>query len=158
FNVAIGLEARRESYSIHAGEPDSWRRGTVPLPSGAPSAPGAQVFPGFRPQNELDKSREAVGAYLDVDQQFTAKFLGSAAVRAEHYSDFGSNVSGKLSGRYDFTDAFAVRGSVQNGFRAPSLQQQHFTTTSTNFVGVGGAPVDITTFPATDPVARALGA
>jgi iron complex outermembrane receptor protein len=77
-------------------------------------------------------------------------------VRGEHYSDFGSNASGKLALRYDFSDAFALRGSVQNGFRAPSLQQQYFATTSTNFIG--GIPFDVTTFPVTDPVARALGA
>ena len=46
---------------------------------------------------------------------------------------------------------FALRGSVQNGFRAPSLQQQFFATTSTNFIN--GVPFDITTFPVTDPVA-----
>jgi iron complex outermembrane receptor protein len=44
---------------------------------------------------------------------------------------------------------------VSNGFRAPSLQQQFFATTSTNFIA--GVPYDITTFPATDPVAEALG-
>ena len=60
--------------------------------------------------------------------------------------------TGKLAARYDFNDAFALRGSVQNGFRAPSLQQQFFTTTSTNFIG--GVPFDITTFPVTDPVAQ----
>ena len=76
-------------------------------------------------------------------------------MRVEDYSDFGSNVSGKLALRYDFTDSFALRGSVQNGFRAPSLQQQYFATTSTNFIN--GVPYDITTFPATDPVAEALG-
>jgi iron complex outermembrane receptor protein len=156
-NVALGVEARRESYSITAGEPDSYVRGDARLANGGPTAAGSQVFPGFRPSNAVDKSRNAVGAYVDVDEHFTDKFLASAAVRAEHYSDFGSNVSGKLSGRYDFTDAFALRGSVQNGFRAPSLQQQYFATTSTNFLG-NGQPVDITTFPATDPVARALGA
>jgi iron complex outermembrane receptor protein len=77
-------------------------------------------------------------------------------VRGEHYSDFGDSLSGKLAGRYNFSRVFALRGSVQNGFRAPSLQQQFFATTSTNFLG--GIPFDITTFPATDPVARALGA
>lgn len=78
------------------------------------------------------------------------------AVRAEDYSDFGSNVSGKLALRYDFTEAFALRAAAQTGFRAPSLQQQYYATTSTNFIG--GVPFDITTFPATDPVAVALGA
>ncbi len=154
-NLAVGLEARREGYSITAGERDSYRNGGVLL-NGSPTASGAQVFPGFRPENEVDEHRTAVGAYLDVEANVTEKLLASIAVRAEDYSDFGSNVSGKLAGRYDFTDSFALRGSVQNGFRAPSLPQQYFATTSTNFIG--GVPFDITTFPVTDPVAQALGA
>lgn len=154
-NVATGLEARRENYSIFAGEPNSYINGGAVLPGGAPTQSGSQVFPGFRPANAVDKDRNAVGAYLDLEANITQKLLASLAVRGEHYSDFGGNVSGKVAARYDFTDAFALRGSVQNGFRAPSLQQQYFATTSTNFIN--GVPYDITTFPATDPVARALG-
>jgi iron complex outermembrane receptor protein len=154
-NVAAGIEARRESYSINAGEPDSYRNGGVLL-DGQPTASGAQVFPGFRPENEVDEHRTAVGAYVDVEVNLTERLLGSVALRVEDYSDFGSNVSGKLAARYDFTESFALRGSLQNGFRAPSLQQQYFATTSTNFIN--GVPYDITTFPATDPVAEALGA
>lgn len=155
-NVAVGIEARRETYSITAGEPDSYRNGGVTLANGSPTQSGAQVFPGFRPENEVDEDREAVGAYIDLEANITQNLLASIAIRGEHYSDFGENLSGKISARYDFTETFALRGSVQNGFRAPSLQQQYFATTSTNFIG--GVPFDITTFPATDPVAQALGA
>jgi len=155
-NVAIGLEARRESYSITAGEPDSYRNGGVLLPNGQPTASGAQVFPGFRPANEVNESRTAIGAYIDLEANLTERFLGSVALRAEDYDDFGSNVSGKLAGRFDITDSFAIRASIQNGFRAPSLPQQYFATTSTNFIN--GVPFDITTFPVSDPVAIALGA
>jgi iron complex outermembrane receptor protein len=155
-NVAVGLEARREGYQLNAGEPDSYRYGGVVLANGTPAAPGAQVFPGFRPANETDASRNAVGAFVDLEANVTDQFLVSAAVRGEHYSDFGSNLSGKLAARYDFTKTFALRGSVQNGFRAPSLQQQNFTSTSTNFIN--GVPFEITTFKPTDPVAVALGA
>jgi iron complex outermembrane receptor protein len=155
-NVAAGVEARREAYSIFAGEPDSYRNGGVRLPNGNPTASGAQVFPGFRPDNVVDEDRTAIGAYVDLEANLTDQLLGSVAMRAEDYSDFGSNLSGKLALRYDFTDRFALRGSLQNGFRAPSLQQQYFATTSTNFIN--GVPFDITTFPATDPVAAALGA
>ncbi|MFM7798912.1 MAG: TonB-dependent receptor plug domain-containing protein, partial [Planctomycetota bacterium] len=86
-NVAVGLEARRESYSITAGEPDSYRNGGARLPLGSPgcTAPtaadtaaggcptpsGAQVFPGFRPANVVDKSRNAVGAYIDLEANIT---------------------------------------------------------------------------------------
>ena len=155
-NVATGLEARDESYEIFAGDPSSYINGGVLLPSGQPAASGAQVFPGFRPQNATDVNRTAIGAYVDLEADLTEKFLGSVAVRAEDYSDFGSNVSGKVAARYDFTDSFALRASAQTGFRAPSLQQQYFATTSTNFIA--GIPYEITSFPVSDPVARALGA
>ena len=171
-NVALGVEARRESYSITAGEPDSYRNGGARLPLGSPGCTnptaadtaaggcatpsGSQVFPGFRPSNVVDESRNALGAYIDLEANLPEKLLASAALRVEDYSDFGSNVSGKLSGRYDFADGFALRGSFSTGFRAPALQQQYFATTSTNFIS--GVPFDITTFPATDPVAAALGA
>jgi iron complex outermembrane receptor protein len=155
-NVAVGTEARREGYELHAGEPDSWRNGGVILPTGVPAASGAQVFPGFRPANASRSSRTAIGVFVDVEANVTDKLLASAAIREEHYNDFGNNVSGKLAGRYDFTKNFALRGAVQNGFRAPSLQQQRFTSTSTNFIN--GIPYEITTFTPNDPVAVALGA
>ncbi len=155
-NVAVGLEARREGFEIFAGEPDSFRNGGALLPNGMPTASGAQVFPGFRPTDVTNEDRDEVGAYVDVEANVTEKLLASVAVRGESYSDFGENVSGKLSLRYDFTDSFALRSSVQNGFRAPSLQQQFFRSTSTNFID--GVPFDIVTLPVSDPVAQALGA
>jgi iron complex outermembrane receptor protein len=155
-NVAIGTEARREGYKLFAGEPDSYRYGGVVLADGTPAAPGAQVFPGFRPANATDSSRTAIGVFADVEANLTQQLLASVAIRAEHYSDFGNSLAGKLAARYDFSKQFALRGSLQNGFRAPSPQQQNFTATSTNFIN--GVPFEITTFKPTDAVAVALGA
>jgi iron complex outermembrane receptor protein len=155
-NVAVGAEARREGYNLFAGEPDSWRYGGQVLANGTPAAPGAQVFPGFRPADASKTHRTAVSAYVDLEANLSKNFLGSVAIRGEHYSDFGNSLSGKLAGRYDFAPEFALRGSVQNGFRAPSLQQQNFTTTSTNFIN--GVPFEITTFKPSAPAAIALGA
>ena len=171
-NVALGVEGRMEGYSIVEGEPDSWRNGGVLLAIGAngctsptasqtaaggcATASGAQVFPGFRPANAGSFGRDSIGAYVDVETNLTEKLLASAAVRAENNSDFGSNVSGKIAARYDFVKGFALRASGSTGFRAPSLQQQNFATTSTNFIN--GVPFDVTTFPVTDPIAQALGA
>jgi iron complex outermembrane receptor protein len=150
-NVALGVEARREEYGIDAGEPASYDRGPV---AGAPA--GAQGFPGFQPGNELDEDRDAYSAYVDVEAQVTDQFLASAAVRGEHYSDFGSAVTGKLAGRFDFTKSFALRGTVSTGFRAPGLQQEFFTSTATNFIN--GIPFEVGTFPATSDTAIVLGA
>jgi iron complex outermembrane receptor protein len=152
-NVALGLEARRETYAISAGEPDSYRAGTNPPPG---AAPGAQGFPGFQPENVVDKSRHAFSAYADVESLLTEHLLASAAVRAEKYSDFGSTATGKISARYDFARPFALRATASTGFRAPSLQQAYFTSTATNFIN--GIPVEVGTFPATSPISQTLGA
>jgi iron complex outermembrane receptor protein len=64
-NIAAGAEYRRENYQIHAGEPDSYRDGGVPNQAGGRAAIGAQVFPGFRPSNEVDASRNSVAGYVD---------------------------------------------------------------------------------------------
>jgi iron complex outermembrane receptor protein len=150
-NLAFGVEARRETYSIEAGEPASYERGPV-----VGAAAGAQGFPGFQPSNELDEDRKAYSAYVDLEAQVTDKFLASVAVRGEDYSDFGSAVTGKVAGRYDFTRSFALRGAVSTGFRAPGLQQAFFTSTATNFIN--GVPFEVGTFPATSPTAVVLGA
>jgi iron complex outermembrane receptor protein len=150
-NLALGVEARRENYSIEAGEAASYERGPV---VGAPA--GAQGFPGFQPTNELDQDRTAYSAYVDLEARLTKKFLASVAVRGEDYSDFGSAVTGKIAARFDFTEYFALRGNVSTGFRAPGLQQEFFTSTATNFIN--GIPFEVGTFPATSDVATTLGA
>ncbi|MDI1364567.1 MAG: TonB-dependent receptor, partial [bacterium] len=153
-NVAFGAEARWEGYSIHAGEPTSYNRGPITT-----SAAGAQGFPGFQPSNALSKDRNNVGVYLDLESRLTERFTASAAVRYEDYSDFGATTTGKLAARYELADGFAVRGAASTGFRAPALQQQYFTTTSTNFIIINGVstPVEVGTFPATSAVAKVLG-
>lgn len=156
-SVAVGLEYRLESYEIEAGEPASYINGGVTGPNGEILATGSQVFPGFQPSNAIDEDRDSIAAYIDLETDVTDRFTVSAAARAESYSDFGETVTGKLAARYQLTDALALRGAVSNGFRAPSLQQAYFTSTSTVFTGTPPVPVEVGTFPATSPVAAALG-
>jgi iron complex outermembrane receptor protein len=149
--LAFGIEYRDETYKIEAGETASWING------GNGKGAGAQGFPGFRPANAVDVSRNATSLYVDLDNQITDKLDIDLAARYEDYSDFGSTTTGKIAARYDFTDNFALRGAFSTGFRAPALQQQYFTTTSINIIA-GGAAVDVGTFPATSATAAALGA
>ncbi|HEY0686644.1 MAG TPA: TonB-dependent receptor [Steroidobacter sp.] len=150
-NVAFGAETRRETYQIRAGERGSWDDYDG---AGGGNA-GSQGFPGFRPEDRVDRSRNASGAYVDVEAQFTDKFLFAAAARFEHYSDFGNAQIGKLASSYKINDSLRLRGSVSGGFRAPSLQQQYFSSTITNFVQ--GAPLDIVIAPNGSPIALAAG-
>ena len=160
-NVALGAEVRREGYQLKAGEPDSYRDGGVKASNGATAVPGAQVFPGFRPSNAVDKSRSNVGLYADLEGDVDSRVRLSVAGRFEHYSDFGSNLTGKLTVRIKAGENLILRGGAGTGFRAPSLAQSNFSAVSTNFInlpGQGTVPVEVGTFAVASPVARALGA
>src|SRR6185369_14199384 len=52
------------------------------------------------------------------------------AVRYEHFSDFGSKVVFKGTGRYDFSPAIAIRGTASTGFRAPTLAEEFYSATN----------------------------
>lgn len=163
-NVAIGFEARRDSYGITAGEPDSYRDGGIKVLDGpnlgAQPTPGAQVFPGFQPGDEGDHSRTNIAAYIDLEGSPTEKLALGLAARTEHYSDFGSATIGKVSGRFELLPGYAIRGAFNTGFRAPSLGQEFFSSTATNFLNIAGTltAVEVRTLPVESGPAKALGA
>ncbi|MBG9998451.1 TonB-dependent receptor [Pseudoalteromonas sp. NSLLW24] len=161
-NVAVGAEYRREGYQIDAGEEASYAQGTFG-PGGAVTDPvdgpfgaaGAQVFPGFTPESEGDNSRHNVSLYIDLETYLTDDWNLAVAARYEDYSDFGDTLNGKIATRYSLTEDLALRASVSTGFRAPSLQQQYFTSVATVFVD--GEPTETGTFAPSSDVAKALG-
>jgi iron complex outermembrane recepter protein len=155
FNLAMGAEARIDMYEIVAGEEGSWRN----YDPASGRAAGAQVFPGFQPSNAVDEKRTILGAYVDAESDISDMFFLSGAVRFENYSDFGSNVAGKLAFRVKASDKFNVRGAVSNGFRAPSMHQRYFNAVSTLFVNTPGGlvPTQAGTFRNDGVVASAFG-
>ncbi|MFK3891391.1 TonB-dependent receptor plug domain-containing protein [Sphingomonas sp. NPDC079357] len=152
-NIAAGGEYRREGFGIGAGQPESYNRAT-----GADTrlASGAQGFVGFRPENEVDVHRSNGSLYLDVEARLWDKLTFGAAARGETYSDFGETATAKLSARYDIAPWLAFRGSVSTGFRAPSLQQQYYT--STQSLVNGNILQETGLYPVSSDIARALGA
>ena len=163
-NLAFGGEFRRDGYGIRAGEPVSYLH-CLDDPNSDKSTcrpdapPGIQVFPGYRPSDVADASRINSAAYADLEWVFGGKFLAGVAGRLERYSDFGSTINGKLSLRYDFTPAFAVRGGINTGFRAPSLHQLHYSKIDTLSVESDeGTSVlaEVGTFPNNSAIVQAL--
>ncbi|KFF00800.1 TonB-dependent receptor [Chryseobacterium formosense] len=170
FNLAFGGEARFENFKINSGEEASWAlydiNGNVQNSStptslkptdfyGNARPGGSQVFPGFRPENALSKGRNSVALYVDTELDITDKWLVSGALRYENYSDFGSTFNYKLATRYKITDNINFRAAHSTGFRAPSLQQMYFNSTSTQFVG--GVPFEVGTFSNDSKAAQILG-
>ncbi len=169
-NVAFGAEYRLENYEIDAGGEDSYASydrfgqvvtSTTPAEDqvtdffGRARPGGAQVFPGFRPDNELDEFRNSAAGYLDIEADLASAWLLTGAVRFENYSDFGSTTNFKVSSRYKLSDNASVRGAYSTGFRAPSLAQIYFNSTSTLFVD--GIPNEVGTFSNNSRIARILG-
>lgn len=141
FHVAIGFEFREDQFELKAGELNSYVDGGFPNQSGGPATPGIQVFPGFRPENEVDEKRQSRALYFDIETDLSEKWQMGIAARYEDYSDFGTDLNGKLSTRYKWTPNFAMRATLATGFRAPSLMQQYFNSISTQSVDVNGSPV-----------------
>jgi iron complex outermembrane receptor protein len=97
---------------------------------------------------------------VDVEGDVIRWLRVGVAGRAEHYSDFGGTVDGKVTARLQPDPRFVVRGSLSTGFRAPSLGQSFFSSTATNFLnlGQGLVPVESLTLPVDSAPARVLGA
>ena len=162
FNLAFGGEIRVEKFKIMAGEVNSYfgaavQRSTAPLFVGGPAqgtaaaAPGSQVFPGYQPSDETDRTRDAGAVYADFEAE-TGKLLFGVATRFENFSDFGSALNGKITARYQLTGGVAIRGAASTGFRAPSLHQRYFQNTSTQFIN--GLPSNTLTVNNDNDIAR----
>lgn len=155
--VAFGGEYRKDQYSIRAGDPNSYFFDPNAVqPSGTPWPGGSQVYPGLAPQTAGNFSRHSAAAYIDFESDLTDKLSAGVAARYEKYSDAGSTRSGKISLRYQLTNTLAFRGTVSNGFRAPSLAQQNYESVVT--LPQAGKLAQVGTFRTSSPTAIALGA
>ena len=161
-NVAVGTAFRKEWYVIGAGEAASYVNGFYPAQDGSIAPSGSQVFPGFRPEDATNAERNNVGAYVDLEADLVPRVLADVAARYEHYSDFGSKVTGKLAMRYQPTPRLTLRSAVSTGFRAPSLNQSYYSSVVTNFAADPNTgnpvPFEIGIFPVNSRESRALGA
>ncbi|MGH7621975.1 MAG: TonB-dependent receptor plug domain-containing protein, partial [Gemmatimonadaceae bacterium] len=120
-HTAWGAEYRGDQSTIGQGDDASFANGGQFVldangnPTTAPGAVGSQVYPGFRPQDAGNNSRNNVAGYVDLSEDFSKALLVDAAGRYEHYSDFGSTTTGKLSARYEPIHGYALRGAISSG-------------------------------------------
>jgi iron complex outermembrane receptor protein len=113
------------------------------------------------PADAASIKRNVGAVYGDLALDVTDRFLLTGAVRYETYDDSSGDVwSGKASARYKLFDWLNLRGAISNGFRSPSLAQQAYAQTSTQFNLVGGAYqlIESKIVRTGSPIALALGA
>jgi iron complex outermembrane receptor protein len=146
--TAAGVAVISDGSSLDCADPDDPVYTVVGV--------GSNGFPGYSPEFSDKYSRDSYAGYLDVSADVTDALFLQGAMRYEDYSDFGSELVGKLAGMFRVNENFALRASVGTGFRAPTPGQQGTTNVSTRLPN--GLPVATGLFPASSSVAQALGA
>lgn len=136
--LSAGAEYRKERYLIGLGDYASYavgQYGAQVLSNGktVTQAPGASGFGGFSPAVVTDRDQSSASVYFGAEGDLTDAIQFGAMLRYENYDSFGSTTTGKITGRYEFNDAFAVRGTVSTGFRAATPGQQGTYALSTTF-------------------------
>jgi len=169
-NLAFGAEWREESYTMFAGQKESWMPGPwanvallndpeIPGDSTVYTAPGlaANGMPGTSPAAAGVFDRQNTAFYADVEYAMGDALLLQIAVRSEDFSDFGATSNYKFAGRYSLGDLATLRGGISTGFRAPTPGQSNYTGIVTSFDGPTGMQVQEGTVRPTDALAIALG-
>ena len=166
-NIAFGAEFRVDHFEIFDGKENSYatyNNNGVPTSGGVGGATNAlgeslpgtsQVFGGFTPQNAVDKYRNSIGLYFDTEADISENLLVSLATRYENFSDFGETFNYKIATRIKLSDNISMRAANSTGFRAPSLQQQYYSRSSTIF-NANGVAEEVGLFPNDSPLADLL--
>lgn len=163
--VSFGAEHRFEEYEIEAGEAAATANGGYRFASGPLASQyasiGAQAVTTASAEDAGKVNRDSVAAYAEASLEVSDKLFVGAAGRAEHYDDSaGDTLSGKLTARYALTSDFAFRGTISNGFRAPSLPQLIYSQTDNRVQAASdGTPVTtkVKVARVNSPLAVALG-
>ena len=166
-NIAWGAEYRREAYEVSLGDRASWDAGpftrqVVQRPDGSTfvvvSSVGSNGSTGFGPTRAGLSSRRSGAGYVDLETDITDAFTLGAAARYEHFSSIGGTSNFKVSSRYEFSPAVAIRGAASTGFHAPSPGQTNVDNVVLNFVAGSTTPIQTGTFAVTNPAAIYFGA
>lgn len=165
--VSFGLAYRYEKYEIKAGEPLAYAAGDYVYPAGHPRAgqapaPGAQGAITFQPSEAGSLDRNSGAGYVDLTWDVAESVSLGLAGRYENFDDSAGETSiGKFTARWAITPAFALRGAVSTGFRAPTLAQALYAATNSSWRTLDNGERELflaKTLPVDSPAALALGA
>ena len=113
--VSIGAEARRESIRDEA---------TALVGRAVGAAAGSDYG------DVIEGQRRSQAAFTELAVPLPGHLEALLAARIDHYSDFGTATSPKAGLRWQPASWLVVRGSVGQGFRAPSLGELYATQQS----------------------------
>jgi iron complex outermembrane receptor protein len=112
--LAVGFDARKETLTQ---DPNA------ALALGDVTGYGGNFLP-------IDKDRKNQALFAEFNIPIVKNLEANAAVRWDHYSDFGNTTNPKLSVRWNPVQQLLLRGSWGTGFVAPTLTQLYGGNTS----------------------------
>ncbi|MBI5257829.1 MAG: TonB-dependent receptor [Burkholderiales bacterium] len=119
--LALGAELRRDGWhavGLGINDPAPSLNGLVDLMGQDGQAVGASS----RTDNKIH--RDIYSAFAELDVPLRKDLTLNASVRADHYDDLKkTTVNPKLSARWQPMPQLVMRGSVNTGFRAPSIPE-----------------------------------
>ena len=122
--AAVGFDVRRESYKFNDGSRSSQPIFNVPFDA------------------EFSKvSRNISAVYAELAVPIVKNLEAQVAVRHDRYSDFGGTTNPKVALKWTASDAILLRGSYNEGFRAPSFFQLYGATGRSQIPGNIADPV-----------------
>ena len=116
---AVGFDLRRESYDFSGSQGftcvSTFTATNAALPNSVMGCPGNPSSP--------DKSRDVKAVFGELIVPVLKNLEVQLAVRHDEYSQVGGTTNPKVAFRFQPIDSLVLRGSVNTGFRAPTVQQ-----------------------------------
>lgn len=133
--LALGVEYREQEID-DTPDDNSIRGNLLGLTAGTPT-------------RGKDNVKEAFAeVYLPImsGRPFFENLNLNASARYTDYASYGSDVTYKVAGEWEFFKGFGIRGSYGTSYRAPALAEQFLGATS-GFIGAANDPCDADNFP-----------
>ncbi len=133
--LALGLEYREQEID-DTPDPNSISGNLLGLTAGTPT----------RGKDNVKEAFAEVFVPILADTPFFHNLSLNASVRFTDYASYGSDVTYKVAGEWEFFKGFGIRGSYGTSYRAPALSEQFLGATS-GFIGAANDPCDGDNFP-----------
>ncbi|MBA4762926.1 TonB-dependent receptor [Sphingomonas sp.] len=133
--LAVGVEYREQEID-DTPDDNSIRGNLLGLTAGTPT-------------RGKDNVKEAFAeVYLPIlsGRPFFENLNLNASARYTDYASYGSDVTYKVAGEWEFFKGFGIRGSYGTSYRAPALAEQFLGATS-GFISSANDPCDADNFP-----------
>ena len=128
--LGVGANINRESFE---SKPSLFAQGKLADPvagtlcDGTPANPCDQRFGDASSSPPYSASRTSQGVFGELVMPVSKSLELGTAVRFDHYSDFGNATTAKANFRWTPSSQWLVRGSIGNGFHAPTVPQVNAT-------------------------------